>query len=113
MLIAIGFLPALLRLRRTRGSTSCSVPGSARATSPTHGVWFRWSREIQKRPWASSVGSRSPRCSCSAIPYFDMRLGSSDAGNGPTSLHTRRAYDLLAEGFGPGFNGPLLVTARA
>jgi RND superfamily putative drug exporter len=44
------------------------------------------------------------------IPVADLRLGSSDDGNGPESFHTRRAYDLLAEGFGPGFNGPLLVT---
>jgi uncharacterized membrane protein YdfJ with MMPL/SSD domain len=40
-----------------------------------------------------------------------MRLGSSDQGNDPPSLTTRKAYDLLAQGFGPGFNGPLLVVA--
>jgi RND superfamily putative drug exporter len=41
-----------------------------------------------------------------------MRLGAADAGNDPTHLTTRRAYDLLSEGFGPGFNGPLLLSAR-
>ena len=41
-----------------------------------------------------------------------MNLGSSDAGNDPTSLTTRRAYDLLAEGFGKGVNGPLVVAAQ-
>ena len=46
-----------------------------------------------------------------AIPLFSMRLAFSDAGNDPTSLTTRQAYDLLAEGFGPGFNGPLVVAA--
>ena len=42
-----------------------------------------------------------------AAPALGLRLGSSDAGNDPTSQTTRQAYDLLAKGFGPGFNGPL------
>ena len=42
-------------------------------------------------------------------PVVTIRLGSSDAGNDPPSTTTRKAYDLLAEGFGPGFNGPLQV----
>jgi RND superfamily putative drug exporter len=46
------------------------------------------------------------------VPALSMRQGSSDAGNDPTSLTTRRAYDLLAEGFGKGVNGPLLVAAQ-
>ena len=41
-----------------------------------------------------------------------MRLGFADAGNRPTADTTRQAYDLLAEGFGPGFNGPLLLAAE-
>ena len=45
-----------------------------------------------------------------ALPAIGwVHLGSSDAGSGPKSSTTRQAYDLLAEGFGPGFNGPLLV----
>ena len=44
-----------------------------------------------------------------AIPFFSLRLGFSDAGNDPTTDTTRRAYDLLADGFGPGFNGPLVL----
>ncbi len=46
-----------------------------------------------------------------AVPFLSLRLGMADAGNQPTSDTTRRAYDLLAEGFGPGFNGPLLIVA--
>jgi RND superfamily putative drug exporter len=46
-----------------------------------------------------------------AIPFFSLRLGNSDAGNDPQSSTTRQAYDLLAKGFGPGFNGPLQVVA--
>ena len=48
-----------------------------------------------------------------AMPFFSLRLGLSDQGNDPTSTTTRQAYDLLAKGFGPGFNGPLqLVTVN-
>ena len=42
-----------------------------------------------------------------AIPVLSLRLGSSDAGNDPAATTTRQAYELLADGFGPGFNGPL------
>ena len=47
-----------------------------------------------------------------ALPFFSLRLGVADAGNDPTSFTTRRAYDLLTQGFGPGFNGPLLLTSE-
>jgi putative drug exporter of the RND superfamily len=47
-----------------------------------------------------------------AIPFFSMRLGSSDSGSDPSSSTTRKAYDLLATGFGPGYNGPLQLVAQ-
>jgi putative drug exporter of the RND superfamily len=46
-----------------------------------------------------------------AIPFFSLRLGFSDEGNFPEDTTTRRAYDLLADGFGPGFNGPLILAS--
>jgi RND superfamily putative drug exporter len=46
------------------------------------------------------------------IPVFAMRLDSSDAGNDPAATTSRHAFDLLAQGFGPGFNGPLLLVAQ-
>jgi len=46
-----------------------------------------------------------------ALPVFSIRLGAADQGNDPSSLTTRQAYDLLAKGFGPGFNGPILLAA--
>jgi putative drug exporter of the RND superfamily len=48
-----------------------------------------------------------------AAPFLGMRLGLPDAGSQPTSQTTRRAYDLISEGFGPGANGPLLVVVYA
>ena len=47
-----------------------------------------------------------------AIPALSLRLGSSDAGQDPASSTTRKAYDLLAEGFGAGFNGTFQIVAR-
>jgi RND superfamily putative drug exporter len=47
-----------------------------------------------------------------AIPFLSMRLGSADAGSDPANTTTRKAYDLLAKGFGPGYNGPLQLVAQ-
>ena len=49
---------------------------------------------------------------CFALPIFGLRLGFSDEGNYPKETTTKKAYDLLAEGFGPGFNGPLVLAAE-
>ena len=46
-----------------------------------------------------------------ALPLFSMRLAFTDAGNDPTYLTTAPGLDLLAQGFGPGFNGPLVIAA--
>jgi putative drug exporter of the RND superfamily len=46
------------------------------------------------------------------IPFLHMRLGSADAGTDPSNTTTRKAYDLLAKGFGPGYNGPLQLVAK-
>ena len=70
---------------------------------------YRWSRTIQRRPWA---GSSPARHSCSSWP----RRSSTCASASPTratiaeDTSTRQAYDLLAEGFGAGFNGPFMIT---
>ena len=45
-------------------------------------------------------------------PVVALRLENSDAGNDPTNTSTRQAFDLLSQGFGPGFNGPLLLVAE-
>jgi RND superfamily putative drug exporter len=109
VLIAIGFTPAILRLIGTR-IDKLKIPGLSTGHDPDQkGVWFRWTGQVQKRPWAFA-GMALIALFVLAIPFFSMRMGSSDNGNNPSSLHTRRAYDLLAEGFGPGYNGPLLVT---
>ncbi|MFZ8822310.1 MAG: MMPL family transporter, partial [Ilumatobacteraceae bacterium] len=69
---------------------------------------YRWSRQIQRRPWLyASLGGGL--LIMLALPVLSLRLGFSDEGNLSEETSARRAYDMIAEGFGPGFNGPLLV----
>lgn len=73
--------------------------------------WYRMSRMVQARPWAGALGGIALLILLAA-PVLSLRLGFSDEGNFPPDSATRQAYDLLAEGFGPGANGPLLVVAE-
>jgi RND superfamily putative drug exporter len=70
--------------------------------------WYKWSRVIQKYPWPALVLSAGLLIAL-ASPVFALRLGFGDAGNRQTTDTTRRSYDLLSEGFGPGFNAPFLL----
>ncbi|MGH2843470.1 MAG: MMPL family transporter, partial [Solirubrobacteraceae bacterium] len=73
-------------------------------------LWTRWAAVLRARPAvAATVGV--VLMAVIAIPFFSMRLGSSDAGSDPPGSTTRQAYDLLAKGFGPGYNGPLQLVA--
>ena len=88
------------------------IPGllARTGTATGRGFWSRWSETVQKRPWVCAASALVVLVVL-AVPLFSMRLAFSDAGNDPASLTTRQAYDLLADGFGPGFNGPLVVAA--
>lgn len=68
----------------------------------------RFGRWVTRRPWVTG-GVAVLILIVLALPVLTVQLGSSDAGSNPAGTTTRKAYDLLAEGFGPGFNGPLVV----
>ncbi|WP_208029322.1 MMPL family transporter [Rhabdothermincola sediminis] len=72
---------------------------------------YRWSRIIQQRPWPFAVAGVLSLIVL-ALPVLGLRLGFSDESNFAEETSTRRAYDLLVEGFGPGFNGPLMLVAE-
>ena len=74
--------------------------------------WYRLSRVVQSRPWLFAVGGTVVLLVLAA-PVLGLRLGFSDEGNFAEETTTRRAYDLISEGFGPGANGPLLVVVEA
>jgi RND superfamily putative drug exporter len=85
------------------------VPGIRAPSTPgRHSVWYRWSRIVQRRPVASGLSALAVLVVL-ALPLFSINLLFADAGNDPSNLTTRKAYDLLAQGFGPGTNGPLTV----
>jgi RND superfamily putative drug exporter len=74
-------------------------------------LWVRWTDAMSKRPAIFAIVATLVMVII-AIPFFSMRLGSADAGTDPSSTTTRKAYDLLAKGFGPGYNGPLELVAQ-
>jgi putative drug exporter of the RND superfamily len=111
MLAALTLLPALLGFVGQR-IDRFGLPHRRRDQHAyQRSVWYRWSRLIQRRPWPALLIGVVALLAVVA-PVFSLRLGFGDAGNRPTSDTTRRAYDLLTEGFGPGFNGPLLLVAQ-
>jgi putative drug exporter of the RND superfamily len=73
--------------------------------------WRQWSLIVQARPWPLALVSLGLMIAL-LLPVFALRLNPSDAGNDPANTSTRHAYDMLARGFGPGFNGPLLIVAE-
>jgi putative drug exporter of the RND superfamily len=75
-----------------------------------HG-WARWARGVANRPWRSAVGS-VVLLAILAAPVLHLRLGSQDNGLLPESTTARKAFDLISDGFGPGVNGPLLLSVR-
>jgi RND superfamily putative drug exporter len=105
--IAVTLLPALLgfagrnidRWRIGRART-----GSAAESHDT--LSARWSRKVVARPGVALLGGLAFMLLL-AVPMLSLRLGMPDDGTAPADTTRRQAYDLLAEGFGPGFNGPL------
>jgi RND superfamily putative drug exporter len=108
---ALTLLPAMLGFAG-KAIDKLHVPGLLQhgGPPPENGFWHRWSRFVQRRAWFTGTVAVLVLVLL-ALPMFSMRLAFTDAGNDPTSLTTRQAYDLLAQGFGPGFNGPLIVAA--
>ena len=110
MVAAVTLLPALLGLagtkidrlhvgRRRRGR---------RPVEPRNTVAARWADHVGRHPWRYAIGAFLGLVAL-ASPVVAMRTGMADDGTAPTDTTYRRAYDLLAEGFGPGFNGPLTI----
>ncbi|HEX9823951.1 MAG TPA: MMPL family transporter [Actinomycetota bacterium] len=111
MLASITLLPALIGFVG-RNIDRFHIPRLRRVeTTGERSFWFRWSRIIQRRPWTTGIAGLAVLVTLT-IPLFSIRLGLADAGNDPEDLTTRRAYDLLSQGFGPGFNGPFLLVAE-
>jgi RND superfamily putative drug exporter len=114
MLASLTLLPALLAIfgkRFARQFTERARKRAAKGRAEEGARWRAWGQAVQRRPWAALV---VPVVALGAltVPVADLRLGLADAGNDPEGTTSRVAYDLLAEGFGPGFNGPLVIVAE-
>jgi RND superfamily putative drug exporter len=115
VLAALTLLPALLatpigRLVPRRRERRALKAGKLQhnVESP---IWVRWTTLMSRRPAVFAIVAALVMIII-AIPFFSMRLGSADAGTDPSGTTTRKAYDLLAKGFGPGYNGPLQLVAQ-
>ncbi|WP_436777914.1 MMPL family transporter [Yinghuangia sp. YIM S09857] len=110
----LGFLGPRTLSRRERRELAATIaageapkPGDEEAGRRA----VRWAGWIQRRPRLLGAVAVAVMAALT-IPVFSLRLGANDQGNQPTSQTVRQAYDLLADGFGPGFNGPLLMVAE-
>ena len=115
MLASLTLLPALLsvfgnRFARQFRARAAKREAKGRATGGEV-RWRRWASLVQRRPLAALLLAVIA-LGALAVPALDLRLGFGDAGNDPAGSTSRKAYDLLADGFGPGFNGPLVVVAE-
>ncbi len=112
MSAALTLLPALLGFTG-RNIDRLSLPFRRPATgagSGTRGFWYRWSRTVQRHPVITGLLG-AVALAILIAPITTLRLGYPDAGNDPTDLTTRRAYDLMTDGFGAGFNGTFVLVA--
>jgi putative drug exporter of the RND superfamily len=103
---SLTLLPALLSFGGRRIGGGRPSRRAPTATADRSGAWARWIGLIQRRP-AFSAAAATILLLVLAAPALGLRLAASDAGNDRPQTTTRRAYELLRQGFGPGFNGPL------
>src|SRR5437764_9827521 len=111
---ALTLLPALLGFFGTRvlgRKARRRLAAGELASSDESPSWGRWARTLRERP-ALIAAAAAALMLLIAVPFFSMRLCSADAGSDPAGSTTRKAYELLAKGFGPGYNGPLQLVAQ-
>ncbi len=106
MVASLTLLPALLTVFGRRIERAVRK----RPNRGTGRRWRRWSDTVQRRPLPALAVSLAALAALS-VPAFGMQLGFADAGTESADATSRQAYDLLADGFGPGVNGPLIVLA--
>jgi putative drug exporter of the RND superfamily len=105
----LGFLGRRALSRRERAR----LTATGRHASPAPGgFWLGWARFVERRKVLVALGSLAAVVAI-ALPIFGLRLGTSDASTDPVGSTTHQAYTALAQGFGPGFNGPLELVAQA
>ncbi|CAN5592433.1 MMPL family transporter [soil metagenome] len=113
VITSVTLLPAFLGLagtwiNRLGVHRRAASNGSAVATQQVSPGWERWGRHVSTHAWPYAIGVTAVLLALTA-PVLALRLGNPDQGTLPETRTERRAYDLVAEGFGPGINGPLVI----
>jgi uncharacterized membrane protein YdfJ with MMPL/SSD domain len=112
VLAALTLLPAVMSLLGTHlfGGT---LPAFLRPRGKPHktGFWGRWARVVTGHPWLCTLVAAAILAPL-IVPLFSLHLGQEDIGVTPTNTTERQAFDLLSAGFGPGYNGPLVVAVK-
>ncbi|MFE4253878.1 MMPL family transporter [Streptomyces sp. NPDC056910] len=110
VLIALTLIPALLGYagKRVHGRKARKVLAAEKKPEPKTNMGTRWARFVLRRPVAVLL-TAVVGLGVMAVPVSSLELGLPDDGVQPTDTTQRKAYDLLSEGFGPGFNGPLVA----
>lgn len=114
LLASLTVLPAMLSRfgeKVARGGRLARRGGETRHDGDERSLWRQWSAGVQRHPWLG-LGSSLAVMLVVASPLLAMRLDSSDASNDPPSHSSHQAYEMLAAGFGQGFNGPLSVVVQ-
>ena len=105
---SITLLPAFLGLAGHRVNGLRARRRNAPRQATVSAGWERWGRHVSKHAWRYTVGVTVALLALAA-PVLALRIGFPDEGSLPVSRTERRAYDLVADGFGPGLNGPLVI----
>jgi putative drug exporter of the RND superfamily len=106
--VSVTLLPAFLGLAGHRINRRTHRPGRGSVEPPVSLGWSRWIRHVTRNPWPYAVGVTVLLLALAA-PVLALRAGIPDDGALPAGRTERQAYDLLAQGFGPGSNGPVVV----
>ncbi|MEU6955152.1 MMPL family transporter [Streptomyces sp. NPDC045714] len=110
VLIALTLVPAALGFagKRVMGRKARKAAEAEKSSEAKPNMGTRWARFVLRKPvWVMLVGVLG--LGIIAVPAASLEMGLPDDGAQPKSTTQRQAYDMLSDGFGPGFNGPLLV----
>ncbi len=115
MISALTLLPALLgfigpKVMSRKQKRNLAENGPRIVGADNRGFWPNWADRVQRYPWVSASLALIVIVVL-ALPFFSLRLGSADQGTDPAGTPTRVAFDTLSKGFGPGFDGPLMLVS--
>ena len=113
MLAALTLLPAMLgfigpKVMSRKQKRTLAESGPRIVGADSKGFWPKWADRVQRRPVVSAVVALGVIVAF-MLPFFSLQFGHADQGTDPSGTPTRVAFDMLSRGFGPGYNGPLML----